>query len=125
MLYHINRNATWNADSFFAPACGLGELSLDTNIDGQQCLMPMAGTLSLLFLHSRNNAGDSTERFTVYKNGAATALSAIVVNGTKLGSDLVNTVAIVAGDLISVYYDAGASGALNKIALAFVFTPAP
>jgi hypothetical protein len=127
MLYHINSSSSWNPGTYAAPAgfTSIGFSSTVTNLDGQQSLMPIAGTLSSLHIRSRSNASDSTEQFTVYKNGVATALSAIVINGTKLGSDLVNTVAVAPDDLVSVYYVAGASGALNKIAIAIVFTPAP
>jgi hypothetical protein len=65
--------------------------------------MPSAGTLKNGYARVTSAPGaGSTTTFTVRKNGVDTALVVSVVGAALTGADLVNTVAVVGGDVISM-----------------------
>ena len=84
------------------PYIGLGHFGL---IGTSQVIVPAAGTLDDLFAQSSLAAGSGkTLIFTVYKNGAATALTCTITGtSAKTCNDLVSSGATVAaGDLLTV-----------------------
>ena len=65
--------------------------------------VPRAGTLMNLFiLHNAPAGNGNAIVYTVRKNGVATALAVTLASTGSLGSDLANSVAVVAGDLIDI-----------------------
>lgn len=67
-------------------------------------VMPTAGTISRLqvFITAAPGAAGDAYTFTLYKNGVATALTCTITHPDTTGSDLVNSVSVVAGDLVSM-----------------------
>ena len=67
-------------------------------------VMPTAGTISALgvTMSLRAGAAGDAYTFTLYKNGAPTALTCTLTDPATTGGDLVNSVAVVAGDLVSI-----------------------
>jgi len=77
-----------------------------------QMAVPRAGTLKNLYIRTTvGPQGNGTITFTLRKNGVDTALVLSWANGTaaSLKSDTSNTVAVVAGDLLSIKCVQGAS----------------
>jgi hypothetical protein len=73
--------------------------------DSYRLPMPRAGTLRNLFCrhNSAGGGGAGTITYVVYKNGVATAMTvALTATVVGTGSDLVNAVAVVQGDLVSL-----------------------
>lgn len=74
-----------------------------TVADVQQ-LCPTAGTIKKLYIASTANlAGGSSVTFEVYKNGSGTGVTATIAASSSSASDLSNTVAVAAGDLLSLH----------------------
>lgn len=97
---------TWNATGAIAPQ----------SVNRQNMIfVTQAGTLKALEIDSSSAAGDSSEKFTVIKNGTATTVVATIVNGTTRGTISGQSVAVAAGDSLSILYDAGASGAVGRV----------
>lgn len=66
-------------------------------------LMPTAGTLDRLYIKLNGTPdGAATYAFTVYKNGAPTALTCTVASAATTASDLSNSITFSAGDTISL-----------------------
>jgi hypothetical protein len=89
-------------------------------------LITVPGTLSDLYVVANANPGGGTKtyRITLYVNGVAKALTADIVGTATTSSDLVNTVAVVAGDRIDVEYIAVNSPTAGRaVAIGFTFTP--
>jgi hypothetical protein len=64
-------------------------------------VVPIAGTLSNLYVNVISNASTSNDTFTLYKNNSATSLVVtITALTTGVFSDTTHSVAVVAGDLI-------------------------
>ncbi len=73
-----------------------------TNND-RQIPMPRAGTLQNLFIEHNTPAGNGGSVFyTVLVNGVATAITTSLASTAASASDISNTVAVVAGDLVSI-----------------------
>ena len=70
-----------------------------------------AGTISKLYARASAAAGAVATPITVYKNHVASALTCDM-NGVDSKSDLVNSVAVAAGDVITVHVDAAANPTL-------------
>ena len=66
--------------------------------------VPRAGTLQKFYIHHNTaNGNGNGVTYTVIKNGVATAITVTLASGAiGTGSDTVNTVAVVAGDLIAI-----------------------
>jgi len=65
--------------------------------------IPRAGTLRNLYIRHNNPGGTGAViTYTVFVNGAATALTVGVASTTANGADTVNSVAVVAGDRVRV-----------------------
>lgn len=73
----------------------------------QKTYFPIAGTLKNMYFSCQNTNVD----ITIYKNGSATTLTLRSIYG--VASDTTHTVAIAAGDYISVLHSAPASGMLS------------
>lgn len=73
----------------------------------QKTYFPIAGTLKNMYFSCQNTNVD----ITIYKNGSATTLTLRSIYG--VASDTTHTVAIAAGDYISVLHSATASGMLS------------
>lgn len=67
-------------------------------------VMPTSGTFSYLrvYLTARPGAAGDAYSFTLMVNGVATALTTTITDPGIINSDTVNTVAVVAGDLVSM-----------------------
>ena len=65
---------------------------------------PTAGTIKNLYVNMASNPGGGTKgyKFTVYKNGLATALTATISGSNVTASDTSNSFSVVAGDLLSM-----------------------
>jgi hypothetical protein len=74
--------------------------------------MPVAGTLSSLFIKVDSNPGGTSITYTVRKNGVNTAVTCAIAGGAATTcSDVTHTVVFAAGDLISIgSLKAGAAG---------------
>jgi hypothetical protein len=77
--------------------------------------MPRAGTLRNLFVrhNSGGGGGAGSITYTVFKNGAATALTVTLlatIPGTGSDTNPLDNIAVVAGDLISIVANNSGSG---------------
>jgi len=64
---------------------------------------PTSGTIDQLYLrHSSTPGGVASYTVTLFKNGSATALSASVVGASNTSNNLVDSVTVVPGDLLSI-----------------------
>jgi hypothetical protein len=90
------------ADSRFVPPGH--DFALASLTDVFQLPVTRAGTLRNLFVRHNSAAGNGNNIvYTVMKNGVATAITVPLATGAVgQASDLVNTVAVVAGDRISL-----------------------
>jgi hypothetical protein len=107
------------ADTRFVPPGH--DFALASLIDVMQVPVTRAGILQKLFVRHNSAAGNGNVIvYTVMKNGVATALTVALATGAiGQASDLVNTVAVVAGDRISLRGSKAlsvASGAVNLAA---------
>jgi hypothetical protein len=90
-----------------------------------ELMAPRAGTLTNLLVLMDNVASAGTGmKFTVYKNGVATALTCTIAAGGTTASDNTHTVAVAAGDLIGVRDDGGTSTNISGAAMASVLLAA-
>jgi len=65
--------------------------------------VPRAGTLRNFYVHARaGNGNGNAIVYTVQKNNANTAITVSMLSTAVDGSDLVNSVAIAAGDLLQI-----------------------
>lgn len=72
--------------------------------------IPVAGTLkNLRVRHNTAGVGAATITYTVQKNGSDQSLAVAMSNTAQDGSDLSNTVAVAAGDLVSIKVTKSAS----------------
>lgn len=64
--------------------------------------IPTAGTISSLYVRLDANMATSSQVFTLYLNGAPTALTCTVASGAATANDTTHTITIAAGDRVSV-----------------------
>ncbi len=100
----LSQPGTTQADRLFQPFGLTSGAGTTTEYFVQ---MPFAAVLDSLVVSAPNggfNAGSGTATYTVRVNGVDTALTCGIAYGTSpyAGSDLVHTVAVAAGDLVSV-----------------------
>jgi hypothetical protein len=79
-----------------------------------QILITKVSTAQNLIVHltTAPTIGNKDRTFTIRLNGVDTALTVTIADGATDGTDAVNTVALVAGDLISIKHTiTGAGGA--------------
>ena len=90
---------------------GVGSSGLDATESDVQLVITSSGTLQNLSVQPViNTRGDDTVA-TVRLNGADTAITVTIPAGsTSFIQDLANTVAVVAGDLVSIQFVTGGSG---------------
>lgn len=73
-------------------------------------VMPANGTLRNLYIYHNGTAGNGNNIvYTVLKNSVATSLTITIPSTTQTASDTVNTVAIVAGDVVTIEITKAAS----------------
>lgn len=83
-----------------------------------------ASTIVGLEIDTETAATDTTEKWNLYVNGVATGDSVTVVNGTTRGVTAGLSVALVAGDFVSLRNDPGASGLVGRqMITTYVTTP--
>ena len=113
--------------SYFSPVgWNSGGLPAPQNVNRANLMyVAQAGTVKAMEIDSANTASDSTETFTVVLNGATTAVTATVVNGTKRGSITGQALAVAAGDNLAILYDPGASGAIGKVQVSLRYDLTP
>jgi hypothetical protein len=103
------QNLSAGADRFVPM---LNSLSTATESAAQQAV-PIAGTLSKLQTRLDGNAGAASSGksyvVTVRKNGVSTGVTCTILETATTCSDIANTVAFAAGDLISVLVTPSAS----------------
>jgi hypothetical protein len=87
---------------------GFGSLSAAS--DDATIVLPRGGTLKNLYVWT-DAAVNTGITVTVYKNGVATGLTVTLSGGVTSGSDLVNTVAVSAGDIIYIEVSSAAGEA--------------
>ena len=100
----------------------LGPSASSATEDGASVIIPYAGTLTALYART-NDANSNSIVIVVYKNGSST-LQTVTFATTETGekSDAVNTVAIAAGDRISVRVTNNRAANLNA-RISIHFTP--
>ena len=80
---------------------GYSDTAAGTNI--VQIVIPVDGTLRNMYARHNVTAGNGDAIvYTVWVNGVATALAVSLASTTQNGSDLVDTVAVLAGDLVDI-----------------------
>lgn len=89
----------------------------------RQVVIPVAGTISNLRIYAPTGPAVN-KTFTLYLNGVATSLAATILPAATSASDTVNTVAVVAGDVVQWgVVDASGSGPSSlDYAISCVFT---
>jgi len=109
---------------FFSPLYATGTFTGNTTIGGNFVAMPVACTMSALNVGVNNYqtpAADVTT-VTVYKNGAATAMTCSVTtngNGSSC-QDMTHTFAVSGGDNISVAFSESNINPFNKVVVNLV-----
>jgi hypothetical protein len=90
-----------------------------------QVVIPSSGTLSNLYTNLSTAPGNSkTYTFTVMKNGSATTLENVLTGAAILsGSDTIHTVAVAAGDTLTIRSTPTSSPAGTTPAFGLTFTP--
>lgn len=82
---------------------GGGDAAWNGTITNESQLIPVAGTLSRLFIKVQTAPGAGKSwAFTLYVNGSATALTLTIADAATTGSDITNSVSVSAGDRISL-----------------------
>ena len=90
---------------------GVGAVAFSATETQVQLLITRAATLQNLTVKANSNTRADATTVTVRKNNANTAITVSITAGsTALFQDLVNTVAVVAGDLVSIQFVTGAGG---------------
>jgi hypothetical protein len=87
-------------------------------------IMPTAGTISdmYLLLSAAPGAG-KTRVFTLYKNGAPTTITATISGAAATtGNDITHSVAVVAGDTVSLESDPNGTPSSSQLRFGFKFT---
>jgi len=79
----------------FVPGQSTTESQLQQN-------MPAAGTLKNFYVRADGAVGGTSIKYTVRKNGADTAVTCTMTSAQSTCSDTTNSVAFLAGDLISI-----------------------
>lgn len=94
---------TYNIGVYYSPLSGGRETG--TTIEGSTYqVIPTPGTIKNLYVNLSEDPGISPEayRFTLRKNGVSTALTCTITADDTTGSDTVNEVVVVAGDLVNL-----------------------
>ncbi len=84
--------------------------------------LPADGTFSKMYVKCYSNVTAGTKTITFQINGVATGLTCSVPAGSSTGNDLVNSVAAVAGDLLSHLITTATGGAYPAVSMVFVPT---
>ena len=105
---------------FYAPYGGPAETAL--GVGGAEAQMPVAGTISNLYVYVADNTSTGNVAVTLYKNGSATSLTVTVTAATGGSfSDLTHSVTFVAGDLISMGVGASSAGVVTYMTAQVLF----
>lgn len=106
-----------SGDFYLPPSGHVCTKSLTTDANARM-LCPTAGTIKKFYMWLDTAPGGATSRkFEIYKNNAATGVTMTISGASTTGNDTSNTVAVSAGDLISIKltntgaFPAGALGA--------------
>ena len=101
MFFFGAHNVVANADTRFMP-WGYDSAALDTDV--RQSVVLRNGTFSMLTVrHNIANGNGNSVEYRLFVNGAPTALVVLVPTGAiNQVQDAVNSVAVVAGDLVSI-----------------------
>lgn len=86
-----------------------GDSAAETVEGEAQMIVPKAGTVKNLYVHGTENGLDGNLVITVRKNGVDTALTITLGATVTTGSDTSNSFSVVAGDLLSIEFDATAA----------------
>jgi hypothetical protein len=108
--------------NFFIPFSGAESISSGgfTTYANAMAPMPVACTLDVLrvVLTGTGGTGSNTQTITVYKNGAATALSCSVGSpgtGSSASCSSTNAVSVVAGDTVALFGSQTSSTPIYRI----------
>jgi hypothetical protein len=116
-----------NSTLFMTPWLLSGTVVLSVE-DDAQVLWPLDGTFSrLLTAQSNTTASPNATTFTLRINGVSTALTVALPHSAGSASNTSDTVAVSAGDLVSLRVDTTSNGAFGNnldILASWVFTPA-
>ncbi len=118
----VNANIGTGTTTYFSPSGGVTGSSVS---DGCVVVMPRAATAKNLQIRIRANASNGATTFTLYKNGAATALTLTVGAGlTGTFADDTHTVALVKGDIITIEGANAGTGNCELSGISLVLTGA-
>ena len=114
--------ANYVSGTLYFGAQGLSAASTDENDARQVC--PTAGTIKNLYVSLSADPGTSPDEysFTLRKNGADTTLHCHIVANDVTGNDTANTVAVVAGDVLTVSSVPVSTPSVGAIRVAFGMT---
>lgn len=76
------------------------------NLNGQfnnGMVVQSAGNVKNLYIQTQDPTGSETVTATLYKNGAASALTCVVTSPAISAADVTHTVAVVAGDILTLH----------------------
>ena len=114
-------NTTLGTNRYSTPNSALDDSA--TEFFGQ-IVMPCAGTLKNLYVKLTAGPGTSkTRTFTVRLNGDNTTCTTTISTAETLGTDLTHTIAVVAGDLVTIYGTNNGTPAAAYGMFSMVFTP--
>jgi len=111
---------------YFAPNSGnvVTAGAAGTVGDSAGVLVPVPGTLNDLTILLDANVATEASTFTVYINNVATGITVAVAIGAAIGSDLIHSAAVAAGDYISIECPTNTSTGWTNGAVALQFIPA-
>jgi hypothetical protein len=89
-------NQTQNTTYYLSPTGG----NTDEADFSFRC--PVSGTIKNLYTYAESVASGQTVTFTIRKEAGDTAVTCVITGTATEASDLVNTVAVTAGDLVTV-----------------------
>ncbi len=122
LLLHSGNTVSPTAN-YYHPLHGYGNSAIATIFYSSQ-IMPTPGTLKYLVAELQDAPGGTKSvKFTLLVNGVATAVTCTISGTATTGSDLVNEVAVVAGDIVTVETDPTGSPAYVNFAMGLCFVP--
>lgn len=109
------------AGTSYSSVQGFGYSGAETDVS---CIFPTAGTISNMYvLQATAAGGGDSYAFTFKKNSGGAVPTVTITDPATTGTDLINTVALVAGDIINIQSTATGGPVATYYNTSFVFTP--
>jgi hypothetical protein len=105
-----------------AGAATSSDISFASGLNGGTFVVPRSGTLGNLSVQIATSGTAVNITCTIRKNGSDTAVTATLTNTTGFGSDATHTVAVSAGDLVTVHYVVNSGSYFGSLSMSATFS---